>query len=64
MTTRLARAFDDRARYRPASVSPQDRSRFRELANGKPDLSGVWQSGGVSLYGEPGLSKIKLPLRR
>jgi hypothetical protein len=31
------------------------------LANGKPDLSGVWQSGGVSLYGEPGLSTIKLP---
>ena len=31
------------------------------LANGKPDLSGVWQSGGVSLYGEPGLSKVKLP---
>ena len=25
--------------------------------DGKPDLSGVWQSGGVSLYGEPGLSK-------
>jgi hypothetical protein len=23
-------------------------------ADGKPDLSGVWQSGGVSLYGEPG----------
>ena len=31
------------------------------MANGKPDLSGVWQSGGVSLYGEPGLSTIKLP---
>ncbi len=31
------------------------------LANGKPDLSGVWQSGGVSLYGEPGLSTVKLP---
>ena len=26
-------------------------------ADGKPDLSGVWQSGGVSLYGEPGLAK-------
>ena len=25
--------------------------------DGKPDLSGVWQGGGVSLYGEPGLSK-------
>jgi hypothetical protein len=22
-------------------------------ADGKPDLSGIWQSGGVSLYGEP-----------
>jgi hypothetical protein len=30
-------------------------------ASGKPDLSGVWQSGGVSLYGEPGLSTIKVP---
>jgi hypothetical protein len=26
-------------------------------ADGKPNLSGVWQSGGVSLYGEPGLAK-------
>ncbi len=25
-------------------------------ADGKPDLSGVWQSGGVSLYGEPGIA--------
>ncbi len=23
------------------------------LTDGKPDLSGIWQSGGVSLYGEP-----------
>src|SRR5208282_1983727 len=30
-------------------------------ADGKPDLSGVWQSGGVSLYGEPGLSKAPAP---
>jgi hypothetical protein len=29
-------------------------------ASGKPDLSGVWQSGGVSLYGEPGLSTVKV----
>jgi hypothetical protein len=28
-------------------------------ANGKPDLSGVWQSGGVSLYGEgPNTRKV------
>lgn len=31
------------------------------LANGRPDLSGVWQGGGVSLYGEPGLSTKKFP---
>ena len=30
-------------------------------ADGKPDLSGVWQGGGVSLYGEPGLSTVKMP---
>src|SRR5579862_3350811 len=30
------------------------------MANGKPDLSGVWQSGGVSLYGEPGISTTKV----
>lgn len=29
-------------------------------ADGKPDLSGVWQSGGVSLYGE-GATARKLP---
>ena len=26
-------------------------------ADGKPNLSGVWQGGGVSLYGDPGLAK-------
>ncbi len=30
-------------------------------ADGKPDLSGVWQSGGVSLYGEPGLGTRPAP---
>jgi hypothetical protein len=39
----------------------QDSKPIPRLANGKPDLSGVWQGGGVSLYGEPGISKIKLP---
>jgi hypothetical protein len=39
----------------------QDTKPIPRMANGKPDLSGVWQSGGVSLYGEPGLSTIKLP---
>ena len=48
-------------RYRPVSDLPRTPSRFRALANGKPDLSGVWQGGGVSLYGEPGLSTRKLP---
>jgi len=27
---------------------------IRRAADGKPDLSGVWQSGGVSLYGDQG----------
>src|SRR5579862_892775 len=39
----------------------QDSKPIPRLPNGKPDLSGVWQSGGVSLYGEPGLSTVKLP---
>jgi hypothetical protein len=30
-------------------------------SDGKPDLSGVWQSGGVSLYGEPGLGTRPAP---
>ena len=30
-------------------------------ASGKPDLSGVWQSGGVSLYGEPGIAAQRAP---
>ena len=38
----------------------QDSKPIPRLANGKPDLSGVWQGGGVSLYGEPGLSTRKV----
>jgi hypothetical protein len=40
-------------------VFAQTNKPIPRLANGKPDLSGVWQSGGVSLYGEPGLSTKK-----
>jgi hypothetical protein len=38
----------------------QDARPIPRAANGKPDLSGVWQSGGVSLYGEPGISTLRL----
>jgi len=33
----------------PPNAKPMPRS-----ADGKPDLSGTWQAGGVSIYGEPG----------
>jgi hypothetical protein len=35
------------------SASAQTLS-IKRAADGKPDLSGTWQTGGVSLYGEPG----------
>ncbi len=41
----------------------QESKPIPRMANGKPDLSGVWQGGGVSLYGEPGLSKAHVFLR-
>jgi hypothetical protein len=37
----------------------QDSKPIPRASNGKPDLSGVWQSGGVSLYGEgPAARKV------
>jgi hypothetical protein len=38
----------------------QDSKPIPRLTNGRPDLSGVWQGGGVSLYGE-GDSARKMP---
>ena len=40
-------------------------SRFPGPPNGKPDLSGVWQGGGVSLYGDAadGHAKAHAPRR-
>ena len=34
---------------------------IKRTADGKPDLSGVWQAGGVSLLGEPGSGKQPPP---
>jgi hypothetical protein len=41
----------------------QDTKPIPRAANGKPDLSGVWQGGGVSLYGEgPTARKVPPPV--
>ncbi len=58
MTIHLSRFLAAAALATGLAVA-QNSTPIPRLANGKPDLSGVWQSGGVSLYGEPGLSTKK-----
>lgn len=57
MTIRSARLLAIAASVLTASLSFAANKPIPRTAAGKPDLSGVWQGGGVSLYGEPGLSK-------
>jgi hypothetical protein len=56
MTIRSARLMIVAATV-SASLALAATKPITRAADGKPDLSGVWQGGGVSLYGEPGLSK-------
>lgn len=39
----------------------QGQKPMKRTADGHPDLSGVWQAGGVSLLGEPGSGKARPP---
>ena len=57
-----ARVLLDTEPCRHSARFGRDQADSLKLPSGfKPDLSGVWQSGGVSLYGEPGLSTAKVP---
>lgn len=46
------------------AASAQSSGGIRRTADGKPDLSGVWQSGGVSLYGDSGRPGAPSPTTR